>query len=108
MTDKAKKPAKKTKQQLARELKEAHAARASNYHFADATLDRAINRMASGVILELTALGGAEIIPPIMIPNGLSESTVAAIRADIARAWNYATELTPAKALAATKDSDNA
>ena len=40
---------------------------------------------ASGVILTLTAPGGAEIIPPVMIRDGLSDDTIAAIRRDIIR-----------------------
>lgn len=42
------------------------------------------SRMASGVLLTLTAIGGKEIIQ-VMIGDGLSDSTIAAIRADIKR-----------------------
>lgn len=43
--------------------------------------------MASGVILELRALGGREIITPVMIADGLSDATIAAIQADLKRTY---------------------
>ena len=41
--------------------------------------------MASGVVLELTALGGRAFFDPVCIRDGLSEKTIAAIREDLER-----------------------
>lgn len=41
--------------------------------------------MASGAMLRLTALGGRELFEPVLILDGLSDETITAIRADIAR-----------------------
>ena len=82
---------------LERQLTEAKAAQVHNYHFADANVGKAVTEkmMGSGVILTITALGGREIVEPVMILNGLSQETVAALRADFRRAFKYATELKP-------------
>jgi hypothetical protein len=89
-----KKP-KLTKAQLRRKIKEAEAHQIHNYHFADGYLAKMGNFEASSVIIELTALGGREIIPPTAIRNGLSQATIDAIRADLTRSYLYATEFKP-------------
>lgn len=43
------------------------------------------SRMASGVMVQLTAVGGAEIISPVMVRDGLSDDTIEALRRDITR-----------------------
>lgn len=42
-------------------------------------------RTASGVMVQLTAVGGAEIISPVMVRDGLSDDTLEALRRDITR-----------------------
>lgn len=86
-----------TKSQLRLRLKHMEAQLAHAYHFADAYLKKAgtDRMMASGVVLELTANNGEAIIPPVMIKNGLSEATIAAIRADLARSYELAIEFRP-------------
>jgi len=81
---------------LRRKVAELEAQLASSYHFASATLDSAGDKMQGGaVILRLTALGGRELIFPVAIKNGLSAESIAALRADIARSYDYAVELAP-------------
>lgn len=81
---------------LRRKVAELEAQLASSYHFASATLDSAGDRNQGGaVIVRLTALGGKELIVPVAIKNGLSQATLAALRADIARSWDNAIELAP-------------
>lgn len=93
---KSRNPAKApTKADLRRKVMELEAQLASTYHFADATLDKATNLMGSGVLLQLTALGGKELINPVVIRDGLSPETVAAIRKDIARSYEIATMFKP-------------
>lgn len=76
-----------TKAQLAQKLKDMQAQLAASY----AAMDKAVQKanddkfMGSGVIITLTAIGGAQIGVPVMIHDGLSDATIAAIRADIAR-----------------------
>lgn len=90
------KPKKLTRAELVRKLKEMEAQHASTYHFASFGLPKAgDNLMASAVILELTALGGREIIPPVAIVNGLSKETIEAIQKDISRSWKWKTEMKP-------------
>ncbi len=65
---------------------------AHRYHFANADLHKAgtAHKMASGVLLQLTAIGGKEIITPVMIKDGLSDETIAAIRKDLKRSYDLA------------------
>lgn len=88
----ATKPAKKTRAQLQRQVLELTAQLAHVYQFANTEIDRAStkHRMASGVLLQLTAIGGKEIINPVMIKDGLSDATIAAIRADLKRSYDLA------------------
>jgi hypothetical protein len=51
--------------------------------------------MGSGVILSMTFLGGKEVFEPVMIRNGLSKETIEAIKADLVRSFEYATEMKP-------------
>ena len=83
--------------ELERKLQEALAGQAHVYHFASATIDKAStdHLMASGVIITLTVLGGREIFSPVMIRNGLSKETIAALKADFVRSFEDATEFKP-------------
>lgn len=94
---KSSKPKKPTRAQLQRKLLELEANLASTYHFADAYLSKIKEGsfMASGVVLQITALGGKEVIPPVMIADGLSPETIAAIRKDIVRSHELATMFKP-------------
>lgn len=91
---KAKKP---TRAALQRKILELEAQLASSCHFAAATLHTASDAhlMASGCLVQLTAIGGRDLIVPVMIRNGLSQDTIKALRADIARSWDWATEMKP-------------
>lgn len=95
MTEKKKKGP--TKAELTRKLKEMEAQLASSYHFASATLEKAGNLAASAVVVELTALGGRQLINPVAIRGGLSPETIAALRKDIARSWDELTEFKPVR-----------
>lgn len=95
------KPEKKTKAQriveLERKLEEAKAYHIYRYHFASKELDRfsTDKLMGSGIILSLTLIGGKGLFEPVMIRNGLSKETIAALKADLVRSFNYATEMKP-------------
>jgi len=91
------KKVKPTKAQLARKVLELEAQLIHQYHFADAYLAaiKPGSYMASGVILQLSALGGREIIAPVMIKDGLSPETIAAIRADLRRSYELMVEFKP-------------
>ena len=82
---------------LERELKEALAGQIHNYSHADKGLDKAStdHLMASGVILTLTVLGGRELVPPVMIRDGLSHELIAALRADLLRSYELANLFKP-------------
>lgn len=78
--------------ELERQLLEAKAAQAHVYFHAEARLDRAgtDHMKASGVLLTLTELGGREICQPVLIRDGLSAETIAAIKSDLARSYKEA------------------
>jgi hypothetical protein len=80
-----------------RQILELEAQLAHSYHFAAATVDKASGNylMASGVLVQLTGVGGKEIMCPIMIKDGLSLETVAALKADIIRSYDLATMFKP-------------
>lgn len=86
-----------TRADLQRKVTELTAQLASTYHFASATLDKAgtDRMMASGVLLQLHALGGRELICPVVIRDGLSADTIAALHRDIARSYAGAVEFKP-------------
>lgn len=84
-----------TKADLRRKCKELEAHLTSTYHFASATLDKAGNLVGSAVIVELTALGGRQLINPVAIRGGLSQDTLDALRRDIARSYDEAVEFKP-------------
>lgn len=95
------KPNKQTKAQriaeLEEKLEEAKAQHIYRHHFASKALDKfsTDKLMGSGVVLSLTLIGGKEMFEPVMICNGLSKETIAALKADLVRSFNYATELKP-------------
>lgn len=91
---KTKKP-KVTKAQLQRKVLELEANLACTYYFADAYLSKERSYVGSGVLLQLSAIGGKELIPPVMILDGLSPETIAAIRKDLARSYELATIFKP-------------
>lgn len=87
-----------TKAALKRSVIELTAQLAFNYSVADRDLDGAGGGlMGSGVLLQLTALGGREIMKPIVIRDGLSAETIAAIRNDIIRSYELAVMYGPRK-----------
>lgn len=91
------KPAKRTRAQLLRDVLELESQLAHRYHFADSELHKAGTgpRMGSGVLLQLSAVGGKDIINPVMIKDGLSDATIAAIRADLQRSYDLAVMFKP-------------
>ena len=84
--------AKKSYARLDREVKELKAQLASTYSFANGTIDKTSTDylMSSGVLLELTGIGGKEFILPVMILDGLSKKTIDAIKEDIKRSYDLA------------------
>ena len=95
------KPNKQTKAQriaeLEEKLEEAKAYHIYRHHFASKALDRfsTDKLMGSGVVLSLTLVGGKELFEPVLICNGLSKETIAALKADLVRSFNCATEMKP-------------
>lgn len=81
---------------LERKLFEAKSQYAATAGEAWEKLPKAANYHASGVILEITALGGAPVIPPVMIRDGLSQASVKALQADLCRSFSLATMVNPA------------
>lgn len=85
------KPAKVTRADLQRQVMELKAQLAFVYSIASQGIDKAgVQLMASGALLQLHALGGREIIPPVVILDGLSAETIAALKKDLARSYDLA------------------
>lgn len=95
--NKTPKPVKRTRIQLEQQITDLTSQLAHVYHFADAAIHRASikHMMGSGVVLQLTANGGKEIINPVMIKDGLSDETIAAIKADLLRSYDLAVMFKP-------------
>jgi hypothetical protein len=76
---------KTTKAELRRRIAELEAQSPSLTKLAWQSIDKARREamMGSGVILSLTFLGGKEVFPPVMLRDGLSSETIAAIKADL-------------------------
>lgn len=91
------KPKRKTRAELEREVLELKAQLAHTYHFAAREISKAGQNhlMGSGVLLQMTAIGGKEIVVPIMIRDGLSTQTIEAISADIQRSYDQAVAFKP-------------
>lgn len=92
---------KKTKAQriveLERKLFVAQAYQIYRHHFASKALDK-LNTdklMGSGLIVTVTYASGEQAFEPVMIKNGLSKETITALKANLARSFNYATEMKP-------------
>ncbi|GAA4648979.1 hypothetical protein GCM10023116_12530 [Kistimonas scapharcae] len=86
-----------TRADLLRRILELEAQLASTYHFADRAIDKAgkDHMMASGVLLQLNAIGGHQIIPPVVIKDGLSDETIKAIKADLKESYELAVLFKP-------------
>lgn len=85
--------------ELQRRLRDAEAHQIHRYHFASKEVE-AFNMdrfMGSSVIIEITAQGKKSQLSmgPVAILNGLSQETIKAIKADLKRSFDYASELKP-------------
>jgi hypothetical protein len=91
------KPKKRTRQQLEREIVELKAMQPYSYAFATKEIDKAgtAHQTASAVVITLTGIGGADIINPVAIRDGLSKETIEAIKRDIARSYDIAVMFKP-------------
>jgi hypothetical protein len=91
----------KTKKQIIadkdRQILELKAQLIHVYHFAKSTIDKAGEKymMGSGVLVQITALGGREISLPFVIKDGLSQETINAIKADLIRTYELSTIFKP-------------
>lgn len=76
--------------QLERKVLELEAQLSYTYHHANLTIDKTStdHLMASGVLLQLSFIGGKDAIPPVMIKDGLSKETIEAIKADLKRSYD--------------------
>jgi hypothetical protein len=88
---------KPTNKQLTREVLELKAQLASAYHFAAKTLGQASTAklMASGVLVQLTGIGGKELVVPFMVKDGLSEETIEALHSDITKSYDMSVMFKP-------------
>jgi hypothetical protein len=86
-----------TKADLQRKVKELEAQLVHQYHFATAEIGKASiqKTFGSAVILELTFLGGRKVCEPVAIKDGLSDETIAAIKADLKRSYERTVEFKP-------------
>lgn len=86
-----------TYQELARQNMELRAQLAFNYAAASKDIDGASTRhmKSSGVLLQIHALGGREIVKPVLVRDGLSDDTIAALKKDFRLSWELATVAKP-------------
>lgn len=82
----------KTKDELEQRIKDLEAQLPFNHRAALKDIDKAGEAlMASAAVLHITALGGRSIVAPVAITNGLSQTTIAAIKADLQRSFDSIT-----------------
>lgn len=88
---------KKTRKQLEAEIVALKAQLTSSYWMASERLKELgkDKMMGSAVILTMTHLDGREAIGPVAIRDGLSDETIKAIKEDLIRSFDLATELQP-------------
>ena len=89
------KATKKTHKQTKRALLEAQASTVLAHKFGHEDMKKCStdNLMASGVLIQLTGIGGKQLVNPILIRDGLSAETIAAIRNDIKRSSDLNTSI---------------
>lgn len=82
---------------LEMELEHARACQVHTAHFAHRALDKlTIPKLTgSSVILTISKYHGEVVVGPVSIKNGLSDETIAAIKADLVRTYNEAIEFKP-------------
>lgn len=87
----------KTKAQLKHEISVLKGSLASSYHFASASIHKAStdHLMASGCLLSLHFINGDQVIEPVFIKDGLSDSTINAIKADLKRSYELSVMFKP-------------
>ena len=91
------KPKEPTRAQLERRILELSSQLAHVYHFAEAQINKTSTDhcMGSGVLLQLSFIGGKEAFQPVMIKDGLSKETIAAIKHDMRRSYDLAVMFKP-------------
>lgn len=84
---------------LKRKILELEGSIASSYYYAHGEVAKAStdHMMASGVVVSITALGGRQVMRPVVIRDGLSPETVAAIQRDLQRSYEQATQFKVSK-----------
>jgi len=84
---------------LQRKLRDSEAHQVHRYHFASKEVEifSMDNFMGNSVIIEITGPGRNKQLSmgPVAIRNGLSPETIKAIKADLNRSFDYATEFKP-------------
>ena len=85
---------KPTYSQLERKIKELQALSAPYLFDAFKNIDKT-EAMASAVVIQITALGGREIVAPFAICDGLSPATIEALKADILKTMRMSHFETP-------------
>lgn len=88
---------KPTRQQLESRLAEAQAFQVHRLHFASASIAKCStdHLLGSGVVLQLTFLGGKDVFEPVGISGGLSPETILAIQRDLRRSYEHVIEFAP-------------
>jgi hypothetical protein len=86
-------PTKQTSADLRRKIKELEAQLAHVCCNAQSELPKfsTDHMMASGVIIEISALGGKRVIAPFCIRDRQSNETITALQADLKRSYELAT-----------------
>ena len=87
----------KTYARLQQEIKELEAQLIYRCSSAHEDLQKASTERltGSGVMLELTFLGGKAVINPVVIRDGLGDDTIEALRRDLCRSYELATMFKP-------------
>lgn len=84
-------------EQLRAQIKSYCASQVHQYHFADVYLEKLTEERwkGSGFIMEITSMGGKELMGPVLIREGFQQQTIEALRGEIVRSYIYATQMKP-------------
>lgn len=87
------KKSKITKTTLKRKLLEAESSTILSHKFAHTDINKCSipKCTGSGVLIQISAIGGKQLINPILIKDGLSEETINSIKKDIKRSSDILT-----------------
>lgn len=92
-----KKTSKEIIEKQSRKILELESQLASTYHLASVEIKNASEErlIGSGVLVQLTGIGGKNIVMPFLIRDGLNKNTIDALKAEMIKSYNLSIMFKP-------------